>query len=145
MILLDTNVVSELMRPLPNAVVLRWLDAQTPDELATTTLTVAEIGAGLAVMPAGARQTDLRGRAAQLLTQGFGDRVFGFDMAAAAVYSSLFALRRNIGRPASGFDLLIAAIAHARGMAVATRNVADFDGCGLRLINPWDAVAGPAA
>lgn len=145
MILLDTNVVSELMRTLPNAAVLQWVDAQAPEDLATTTLTVAEIGAGLAVMPAGARQTDLRSRAARLLAQGFGERIFGFDLAAAAVYSDLFALRRSIGRPPSAFDLLIAAIAHARGMAVATRNVSDFAGCGLQLINPWDAMgAAPA-
>ncbi len=139
-ILLDTNVVYELMRPVPDPVVVQWVDAQAVDDLATTTLTVAEIGAGLAVMPAGARQTDLRSRAARLLEQGFGQRIFGFDLAAAAVYSDLFALRRNTGRPPNAFDLLIAAIAHARGMAVATRNVADFAGCGLQLINPWDAL-----
>ena len=139
-ILLDTNVVSELMRPVPNGAVLQWLDAQPPQDLATSTVTVAEIGAGLAVMPSGARQTDLRSRAAQLLAQGFAERIFGFDLAAAAVYSDLFALRRRSGRPPSGYDLLIAAIAHARGMAVATRNTSDFAGCGLRMVNPWEGL-----
>ena len=142
MILLDTNVISELMRPQPEAAVLQWVDAQATHDLATTTLTVAEIGAGLAVLPAGARQTDLRLRAARLLEQGFGDRIFGFDLAAAAAYGDLFALRRRSGRPASAVDLLIAAIAMARGMTVATRNVADFAGCGLLVRNPWD---GPVA
>lgn len=138
MILVDTNVVSELLRIKPDAAVLQWFDAQAPQHLATTTLTVAEIGAGLAVMPVGARQIDLRSRATQLLTHAFGERIFGFDANAATVYSDLFALRRRIGRPSSGFDLLIAAIAHTRGMVVATRNVDDFSECGLHLINPWD-------
>ena len=137
MILLDTNVVSELMRPAPAPAVLRWMDAQDPAALGTTTITVAELGAGIALLPAGARQQDFRARAAALLSQGFGERIFGFDLDAAAAYGDLLVQRRRIGRPPSGFDLLIAAIAHTRGMAVATRNVADFEGCNLPLINPW--------
>lgn len=137
MILLDTNVVSELMRPVPAPAVQRWLDKQDAASLATTTITVAELGAGLALLPAGAKQQDLRARAASLISQGFGDRIFGFDLDAASAYGGLLAQRRRMGRAPSGFDMLIAAIAHARGMAVATRNVADFEGCGLLLINPW--------
>ena len=137
MILLDTNVMSELMRPAPAPAVQRWLDAQDPASLATTTVTVAELGAGLALLPAGAKQQDLRARAASLFMQGFGDRIFGFDLDAASAYGGLLAQRRRLGRPPSGFDLMIAAIAHTRGMAVATRNVTDFEGCGLSLINPW--------
>ena len=139
MILLDTKVLSELMRPAPDPAVLRWLDGQPSDGLATTTVCVAELGAGLAVLPAGARQQDLRARAAKLLSQGFVDRIYGFDLAAAAAYGDLLAMRRRAGLSASGFDLLIAAIAHTRNMAVATRNLGDFEGCGLSLVNPWDA------
>lgn len=138
MILLDTNVLSELMRPAPDPAVLRWLDGQPPDGLATTTICVAELGAGLAVLPTGARQQDLRARAATLLSQGFGERIYGFDLNAAAAYGDLLAMRRRAGLSASGFDLLIAAIAYTRNMVVATRNIADFEGCGLRLLNPWD-------
>ena len=138
MILLDTNVLSELMRPAPADAVLRWLDGQPPDGLATTTLCVAELGAGLAVLPAGARQQDLRARAATLLSQGFVGRIYGFDLDAAAAYGDLLAMRRRAGLSASGFDLLIAAIAHTRNLTVATRNIGDFEGCGLRLLNPWD-------
>ena len=90
-------------------------------------------------MPAGARQQDLRARAAKLLSQGFVDRIYGFDLAAAAAYGDLLAMRRRAGLSASGFDLLIAAIAHTRNMAMATRNLGDFEGCGLSLVNPWDA------
>ena len=127
MILLDTHVVSELMRCAPAPAVQRWLDVQDAASLATTTITVAESGAGLALLPAGAKQQDLRARAASLLSQGFGDWIFGFDLDAASACGNLFAQRRRMGRPPSGFDLLIAAIAHTRGMAVATRNVAGFE------------------
>lgn len=138
MILLDTNVLSELMRPAPAKAVLRWLDGQPPDGLATTSLCVAELGAGLAVLPAGARQQDLRARAAALLSHGFGERIYGFDLDAASAFGDVLSMRRRAGLSASGFDLLIAAIAHTRNMAVATRNLSDFEGCGLRLLNPWD-------
>ncbi len=137
MILLDTNVVSELMRPSPEPAVLKWINEQAPAHLVTSTLTVAEIGAGLAVLPDGARKEDLRSRAAALLSQGLGERILGFDLHAAATYGDLIAARRAMGRPMQGIDLLIAAIAHSRSIAVATRNVADFEGCGLALVNPW--------
>lgn len=141
MILLDTNVISELMRPHPQPSVLRWLDTQAENELATTTVTVAEIGAGLAMLPDGARRTELRRRAAELLQRGFAERTFGFDGPAAAVYADLFALRRKAGRHAPGFDLLIAAIAKSRGHAVATRNVGDFEGLGVVVVDPWQGHA----
>ncbi len=139
MILLDTNVISELMRPAPDAAVQTWLDALAPQDLATTTVTVAELGAGLVMLPDGARRTELRRRAAELLQQGFRERIFHFDLDAAAAYADLFGLRRRAGRPTSGFDLMIAAIAKVRGMAVATRNVSDFEGCGVILVDPWSA------
>ena len=141
MILLDTNVVSELMRRAPDVAVLAWTRAHADDELATSVVTVAEIGAGLACLPAGARRRDLMARWSRLQEDGFGDRIYGLDLAAAAGYGELFALRQRAGRAAAAFDLLIAAIARAHGLAVATRNVRDFDGCGVQIINPWTAVA----
>ncbi|HSI58008.1 MAG TPA: type II toxin-antitoxin system VapC family toxin [Ideonella sp.] len=137
MILLDTNVISELMLPQPAATVLAWIARQAPDQLATTTITIAELNAGIAVLPDGARRRDLQSRVELLIQQGLGPRVYGFDSAAAGLYGELFAARRRVGRPLIGLDLLIAAIARARGMALATRNTTDFEGCGLQLVNPW--------
>jgi toxin FitB len=140
MILLDANVVSELMRPAPDAGVLARTKAQANDELATSVLTVAEIGAGLACLPAGARRRDLVARWSRPQDDGFGERIFSLDHVAATVYGELFAHRQRAGRAAAAFDLLIAAIAHVHGLAVATRNVRDFEDCGVQIINPWTAV-----
>ncbi len=137
MILLDTNVVSELMRPAPDAGVLAWTRAQAVDQLSTSVVTVAEIGAGLACLPVGARRRDLMARWSRLQDDGFGKRIFGLDHAAAKAYGDLFALRQRAGRSTAAFDLLIAAIAYVHGLAVATRNLRDFDDCGVQLINPW--------
>lgn len=137
MILLDTNVVSELMRPAPDAKVLAWTRAQAADELATSVVTVAEIGAGLSCMPVGARRRDLVARWSRLRDEGFGARIFGLDLEAAKAYGEIFAQRQRSGRPAATFDLLIAAIAQVHGLVVATRNVRDFEDCGVQFINPW--------
>ena len=137
--LLDTNVVSELMRPQPDERVQRWLQAQPTELLATTAVTVAEIGAGIAVLPAGTRQRELRARWERLLVQGFGERLLPFDGAAARLYGELFGARRKAGRPAAAFDLQIAAIARSRDCRVVTRNVGDFAGLGVDLVNPWSA------
>ena len=137
MILLDTNVVSELMRPAPDAKVLAWTRAQAADELATSVVTVAEIGAGLSCLPLGARRRDLVARWSRLRDEGFGARIFGLDLEAAKAYGEIFAQRQRSGRPAATFDLLIAAIAQVHGLVVATRNVRDFEDCGVQFINPW--------
>jgi predicted nucleic acid-binding protein len=141
MILLDTNVVSELMRPVPDARVLAWTKAQAIDELATSVVTVAEIGAGLACLPAGARRRDLVARWSRLQDDGFGERIFALDHAAAKVYGELFAQRQRAGRSTAAFDLLIASIAHIHGLTLATRNVRDFEDCGVLIVNPWTATA----
>jgi len=138
-ILLDTNVVSELMRPVPDAKVLAWTRAQASEALATSVITVAEIGAGLSCLPVGARRRDLVARWSRLRDDGFGVRIFGLDLEAAKAYGDIFAKRQRSGRPAAAFDLLIAAIAQAHGLVVATRNVRDFEDCGVRFINPWTA------
>jgi predicted nucleic acid-binding protein len=137
--LLDTNVLSELMRPAPAVAVMRWLQVQRHEDLFTSSITVAELRTGVALLPEGARRRDLGQRLNTLLTSGFGARILGFDASAAAVYADLMAIRQRAGRPATGFDLLIAAIAKERGWPVVTRNVADFEGCGLVLINPWES------
>jgi hypothetical protein len=139
MIVLDTNVVSELMKSNPSAGVSAWLAGFGGDELATTSVTVAEICAGIEVLPAGARRRGLQERWQQMLEQGFGDRIFAFDKQAAKVYGELFAQRERAGRPGNPFDLQIVSIARARGCAVATRNVRHFDDCGVEVINPWSA------
>jgi predicted nucleic acid-binding protein len=143
MILLDTNVVSELMRPTPDAGVMAWIKAQANDELSTSVVTVAEIGAGLACLPAGARRRDLVARWSRLQDDGFGERIFGLDHAAAKMYGELFAQRQRAGRATAAFDLLIAAIAQVHGLALATCNVRDFEDCGVQIINPWAAAALP--
>lgn len=139
MMLLDTNVLSELMRPVPSPVVLNWLRRQRHADLHTSAIAEAELRAGLAVLPEGARRRDLERRLDALLSTGFAQRIVGFDSSVAAIYAELRAMRQRAGRPVGGFDLLIAATGKARGWPVVTRNVADFDGCGLVLVNPWEA------
>ncbi len=141
MILLDTNVVSELMRGNADARVLAWVRHQADEQLATSVITVAEIGAGIALLPAGAKQRDLLVRWQRLLADGFGARILPVDSAAAEAYGEIHAMRQRTGRSTNGFDLLIAAIAKIRGLSIATRNVKDFDGCGVDVINPWSAAA----
>src|SRR3954463_9023556 len=138
MIVLDTNVVSELMRPHPAPRVMAWLQAQPLQDLATTTITLAEIGVGLARMPESRRRFTLETKFQPFVVRGLGPRVFGFDAAAAAVYGEMVATRERGGRPLNGFDGLIAAIAAAKDAVIATRNVGDFADCGVPIVNPWD-------
>jgi predicted nucleic acid-binding protein len=137
MIILDTNVLSELMRPSPSERVVQWIGQHPAGDLATTAMTEAEILFGIALLPAGRRRSDLAQAAGAMFAEDFEGRVLSFDQEAAAVYAVLCANRRAAGRPISTFDAQIAAICVARGLAMATRNVPDFEGCGLNLINPW--------
>ena len=138
MILLDTNVVSELMRAAPSPAVLAWLNEQDAATLLVSTVTIAEIEYGLRVLPGGKRRVGLRDRFEQFLVQAFAGRVRDFDRTAARSYGEVMGGRREIGRPMSVPDGQIAAIARSRGYAVATRNVADFEDCGLSLVNPFE-------
>ena len=138
MIILDTNVLSELMRPNPSAAVVRWISRQTATDLCTTAVTQAEILYGLALLPEGKRRNDLLTAAGQMFAEDFAGRVLPFDGAAAESFALLAAGRRRAGRPTGTFDAQIAGIARSRGAAVATRNVADFQDCGVMVINPWD-------
>ena len=138
MIILDTNVISEVMRPEPATGVIEWLDRQTTESLYITAVTVAEIAYGLRVLPDGARRRDLSRRVAAFLTEGFENRVLSFDLPAAHDYGEVMGHRREIGRPMSLADGQIAAIARCHGMKLATRNTRDFEACGVDLVNPFE-------
>lgn len=135
MFVLDTNLLSELLRPRPEPAVVHWMQAQPLDSLRVTAITRAEMlyGARLLREP---RREALTATVHELL-QGFDGRFLPFDNAAAEIYAELAARRRTMGRPASVFDTQIAAIACAHGAGIVTRNVADFEDYGLNLINPW--------
>lgn len=135
MIILDTNVVSELMR-VPDPRVRAWIDSVAPLDLVTTVITRAEIGYGIARLRPGRKRDDLRRRADALFAE-IGDRTWPFDAAASDRYGELVAERERLGRPISVPDAQIAAIASARRAALATRNVVDFDACGIAVIDPW--------
>ena len=136
MIVVDTNVLSEEMKAAPDAPVDAWFRRQRPNELFTTTICEAEILLGVALLPDGQRKREL-GAAAQKIFALFASRILPFDSAAAAAYADIVAERRRMGRPIDGFDAQIAAIARSRGLALATRNVADFEDIGLSIVNPW--------
>ena len=139
MIILDTNVVSELMKPQPNAAVLEWLTGQSRDSLCTTSITKAEIFFGVVRLPDGRRKADLAAEAQRMFREDFPGPALAFDDAATPHYAEILGARRRAGRPMTTLDAQIAAIAAANSAAVATRNVNDFDGCGLALIDPWTA------
>ena len=140
MIVLDTNVLSELIRPSPEKRVERWIARQHVSSLFTTTVTQAEILCGLALLPAGRRRERLRLAIDGLFDQDFAGRLLPFDDAAARAFAEIAADRRRQGQPISQFDAQIAAIARSRGAGLATRNVADFANCGLQVVDPWRAL-----
>jgi predicted nucleic acid-binding protein len=138
MIVLDTNVISEFTRPVPNLRVEAWLRGQSPANLATTTVTEAEIFGGLVVMPDGKRKTALI-REAQTLLGVFADRIFPFDRDAAQIYPLIVLQRKVLGHTTAIADGQIAAIARLHGATIATRNTTHFADSGIELINPWTA------
>ena len=137
MIVLDTNVISEAMSSSPNRSVSRWLSAQMAVELFTTSISLAEILYGIELLPPGKRRNALLVSAEAMFIRLFSGRVLVFDEPAARAFPSIAVDRRLQGRPISLFDAQTAAIARASGAILATRNTADFKGCGVRLINPW--------
>jgi predicted nucleic acid-binding protein len=137
MIILDTNVLSELLRPEPARQVERWLSAQDGSKVYFTTVGEAELRHGVATLPAGKRRNALTTAIEGLLDEDFRDRVLPFDRDAARAYATIAAARRAAGRPISQFDCQIAAIARAHEAPVATRNTSDYEGCGVELIAPW--------
>ena len=139
MVVLDTNVVSELMQSAPSSKVLAWLDDRPTRELFMTAVTEAEIRTGIAFLPEGGRRRGLAEAAERAFGGLFAGRVLPFDSAAARIYAEVAAARRASGRPLSQTDGQIAAIARSRGMTVATRNVRDFAETGIEVIDPWAA------
>jgi toxin FitB len=136
-ILLDTNVVSELMRETPDSRVASWIAAQKAPQLCLTAIAIAEIQRGLARLPRGKRRQPLEENFAAFIQAAFRGRVFAFDETAAYAYGQIAEQRERAGLNADAVDLMIAAIAKVQNAAIATRNVRDFEGCGIRIINPW--------
>ena len=137
MVVIDTNVVSELMRLTPEPAVMTWFSAQDSAELYLTAVSEADLRAGAAVLPAGRRRERLAAEVDAVVREDFAGRVLPFDSAAARAYAAIAASRRSMGRPILEADCQIAAIARARDAAVATRNGADFEHCGIAVIDPW--------
>lgn len=138
MVILDTNVISEIMRPEAAPPVAEWLAFHPVDKVYTTAICQAEILFGLAVMPMGRRRVTLEEQARAIFLKDFDGRVLSFDSRAAIAYASVMAVRQGLGRPGSRTDMMIAAIALSRDAAIVTRNVRDFTDCGVVVINPWN-------
>ena len=136
MIVLDTNVVSELMRPEPTSNVLAWVREQPSNDLYTTAITIAEIRYSIARLAAGRRRTTLAQAAGEVFG-AFPDQVLAFDLAAADAYADVVAHRDNLGIPIDGFDAQIAAICRTHAAVLATRNTKDFINTGIRIVDPW--------
>lgn len=138
MILLDTNVLSELMRPAPSTVVEDWMSRQPAQAIFISAITEAELRYGLALLPEGQRRRRLLAEAEAMLAGDFAGRILPFDSPAASAFAHIAAARRASGRPISQPDAQIAAIAACRGASLATRNVADFTDCGIEVVDPWN-------
>lgn len=138
MILLDTNVVSEAMKPEPASAVVHWLNEQVSESLYLSSVTLAELLFGIAALPQGKRQ-DVLQQAVDGLQAIFTDRILPFDTAAARCYARLAATARTAGRGFPTPDGYIAAIAQSRGFIVATRDTAPFEAAAVKVINPWQA------
>ena len=138
-VLLDTNVVSELMRKAPDPTVAVWAAGHRLESLFFSAVGEAELRYGAAVLPTGQRRETLVSDIERMLGEAFEDRVLPFDSGAARAYADIAAKRRATGRPVAAADCQIAAIARSRRMAVATRNVRDFDDAGVEVVDPWAA------
>lgn len=136
MIILDTNVVSELMRSEPASQVANWIRDRDRRELCTTVITLAEIRYGIARLPDGRRKQVLLAAAGDIFST-FEDQILRVDTAAAEQYAVVASTRERAGKPIASMDALIAAVCRSRNAALATRNVADFDGTGIEIIDPW--------
>lgn len=137
MILIDTNVISEMMKPVPDKIVLEWIDCQEATELFISTITIAEISYGLTALPDGKRRESLERAFANAILESFTGRILPFDELAAYQYGKIMGHRKQLGKVLSVLDGQIAAIATVHHAKVATRNVRDFVHCGLQLINPF--------
>ncbi|MBZ9964349.1 type II toxin-antitoxin system VapC family toxin [Mesorhizobium sp. BR1-1-2] len=139
MFVLDTNVVSETFKPLPDAGVAAWMDSPSAIRSHITAMTKAELLLGLAYMPDGKRKTALGSVIGAFFTTWLKTPVLAFGDREAEAYAEIVSRRRFLGRPIREFDAQIASVARSRGFAVVTRNVADFADCGVKIVNPWEA------
>lgn len=138
MIVLDTTVISELARQVPDAGALTWLDSLEISDVATTAVTAAELRYGLARLPDGRRKRELTVVIHGILTEDFRGRVLPFDEGSSVQYADIVANRERIGRPIGVADAQIASICRDVGAALATRNTTDFEETGVELVNPWN-------
>lgn len=139
MIILDTNVLSEIMKPAPSPRVSTWLAGQLATELFTTSITEAEIFLGIELLPRGKRRESLSSDAEAMFAKDLGGRILSFDSDSGRLFAKIVAHRRALGKPINHLDAQIAAIARLRGAKLATRNVADFSDCDIDLIDPWNS------
>ena len=139
MIVLDTNVLSEVLRPRPEPRALAWLASQPSASVFTTTVTQGEILYGIRLLPGGRRRQQLHTAADAIFEEDFAGRILVFDSDSAVLYAQIGAERRAAGKPISQSDAMIAAMTRARGATLATRNARDFVGCGIGIVNPWTA------
>lgn len=139
MIVLDTNVLSETLRPAPSPAVMEWLGNQPNRAMFTTTISRGELLYDLQLLPDGQRKAGFLAAVHSIFDQDLVGQVLGFDSAAADAFARIAASRQLAGGPISQIDAMIAAITESRGATLATRNIKDFGNCGIELINPWDA------
>jgi predicted nucleic acid-binding protein len=137
LIILDTNVISEPLKPSPDAAVLRWLDLQSPATLYVTTISQAELLAGVSALPAGKRRTELRKVIDKELVSLFAHRILPFGERSAEAYAQVVTAANEAGNPIDFADAAIGAIAIEHNYILATRNVGDFKGTSIKLLNPW--------
>ena len=140
MILLDTNVISELMRTEPSELILAWFKSNSNEQLVLSSITEAELLRGINILPEGRLKAFKSKLLSEFLLIDFAGLILPFESKAANHYAEIFASRKTLGRPISTFDCMIAAIAKANGSKLATRNISDFEQCGLEIINPWAQV-----
>ena len=138
MFVLDTNVISELMRPAPEPAVEAWVTSRRAGDMYFSAVSEAELRYGVTILPAGRRRDALAAVVDGLVREDFAGRVLPFDSVAAEAYAEIAATRRRAGRPVSQADCQIAAVARARGFAMATRNVRHFTGMGIEVVDPWE-------
>ncbi len=139
MIIIDTNVLSEVLKVEPDPRVLVWLKGQPLSSLFTTTVTRGEILYGIRLLPDGKRRRGLWDAALAIFHEDFDGRVLSFDADAADAFAEIGAARRAAGKPISQFDAMIGGMARSRGASIATRNVRDFEDCGIDVVDPWTA------
>jgi predicted nucleic acid-binding protein len=139
MFVLATNILSAMMSTRVVPEVAEWIAGQPVGLLFTTSISQAEILSGIAIMPESRRRSDLEAAAGAMFLEDLEGRVLPFDMNAAVAYADIFAARRRAGRPTATIDLLIASVARSHHASVVTRDVSGFEGCGLKVINPWKA------